>query len=109
MRMYNVDCAFSDHVSKAPRSGEIDLGTRGAVHDLEGHFGRTLSQRFARPRGDGRDISALRQLAREPQRLSLAAAPTTFRIDVQHTKSHGAQHPLNGLGTQVSAIIRAAR
>jgi hypothetical protein len=36
-------------------------------------------------------VTATRERAREPQSLSLAAAPSAFGIDVQHRRSHGAQ------------------
>jgi hypothetical protein len=48
-------------------------------------------------------MAASRKLQRQPERLALAAAPTTLRIDVQHSKGHGAQLPLSRRAPQVSS------
>jgi hypothetical protein len=41
--------------------------------------------------------------------LAFAAAPTALGIDVQHAKSHGAQHPLSTTVTQVSSSLPMGR
>jgi hypothetical protein len=102
VRVHDVDCAFSNHLPQPPRRSRIDLRRWTTVDDVEADFGGALRQRLATPRRDGRRVSTLGKLAREPQRLSFAAAPTTLGIDVQYAKSHGAQHPLSSASTQAS-------
>ena len=59
-----------------------------------------VAERLVRARRDDRRVSAARELAGEPERLSLTAAPAALGVDVQHAQSHGAQLPLFDERTQ---------
>jgi hypothetical protein len=53
-------------------------------------------------------VSASRELAREPQCLSLAAAPPALRVDVQHSKLHAPQLPWSRRDAQGEPAIQRA-
>ena len=92
VRVYNVDCAFSNRRPQPPGGSRIHLGRWAARDDLEPGCRRPFGQRLAAPRGNRRGVTAPRQLAGEPQRLALTTAPSSLSVDVHHAESHGAQH-----------------
>jgi len=100
MRMHDVYFAFFNHSPQSQRGSEIQLRGWTAFDDIEACRRRALGQRLAAPRGNQTNVSPASKLGREPQGLTLAAAPATFRIDVQYPESHGAQHPLANVRTQ---------
>jgi len=108
MRVDDVDAAREDLSPQSPRSSRIQLGGGTAVDRGQRDGSRTLRQGLARASGNDRPVPAPGQLAREPQRLTLAATPAFFRVDVQHSERHGAQLPFSVAPTQAAAEISEA-
>ena len=96
----DVDMMFSDRATKSPGSARIELAERIAGKDRQPCIDRPGRERFAGAGRHNRRVSAARQLAGEPKRLTLSAPPTTLRVDMQHAQSHGAQLPLFDQRTQ---------
>jgi len=94
VRVHDVDTMLSNRATESPRCAWIDLAERIAVDDSNARFDRASCERFVRTRRDDRSVSATRELASEPERLTLSASPATLRVDMQHAQSHGAQLPL---------------
>jgi hypothetical protein len=100
VRVYKVDCAFSNCLPQPPRGSRIHLGRWTARDDLEPGGRRALGQRLAEPRRHRGSAPTSRKLTCEPQRLALTAAPASLCVDVHHAESHGAQHPPADVPTQ---------
>jgi hypothetical protein len=93
MRVHDVDAVVVNRPPQVPGSARVDLAEWTAIDHAQSSLDRARAQRLATPRGDDRPVSAAIQLAGEPERLALAAAPAALRVDVQHSQSHGAQLP----------------
>jgi hypothetical protein len=102
VRMNDVDAMLANRSAQPPRGHWIELVRGRAFNNRQARFPSTHGERLLAPRGNDRVMSATLELAREPQRLAFAAAPTTLRIDVQHSNAHGAQLPLPSRATQAS-------
>jgi hypothetical protein len=83
----------ANHATQPPRGPRIDLAERTAIDHGQSCLGTSRAQGLAPPRGENRSVSSAIHLARKPKRLTLAAAPAALRVDVKHSKSHGAQLP----------------
>jgi len=103
VRVHDVYFAFSNDSPQAERGSRIYLRGWTALDDIETRRCRALGQWLAAPRRNQANVSAASKLGREPQRLTLAAAPASFGVDVQHPVSHGAQHPPADVRTQGAA------
>jgi hypothetical protein len=93
MRVHDVDAMVANHATQPPRRTRIDLAERTAIDHGQSRFGSPRAQGLAPPHSEDRSVSSAIHLARKPKRLTLAAAPAALRVDVKHSKSHGAQLP----------------
>jgi hypothetical protein len=100
MRVHDVNFAFSNDPPQLPRGARIYLRCWTALDDVEARRRRSFRQGLAAARGNQANVPAASKLRREPQRLTLAAAPASFGVDVQYSDSHGAQHPPADVRTQ---------
>lgn len=93
VRMHDVYVTSHDGTAEAPRRPRIQLAGRPTIDDAQAGIGGADGHRLATPRGNDRDVAAIRHLDGEPQRLPLASTPAALRVQVQHTHRHGAQLP----------------
>jgi hypothetical protein len=107
VRVYDVDCAFSNSLSQPQRRSWIELRHRAAVDDIEARGHRPLGQWLTTPRRDRRRVTAPRELTREPERLTLTASPASLGVDVKYAECHGAQLPFAAVRTQASQAWRS--
>jgi hypothetical protein len=83
--MDDVDSPCEDLATETPRGDDVDLARGPEVDDPESGLGRANAHRLVGASRHGAIDSTTRQFAREPKRLALAAAPSAFRVDVQHS------------------------
>ena len=84
--VHHGDPVLANCPSKVKCYDHVQLGSRTALDHLEPRRARTFGEGFAPPRRNHRYESAVCELAREPQRLPLAAA----RRAVASPTPHGA-------------------
>jgi hypothetical protein len=80
----DLDALLADDAPQRRGRGEVELPARRALHGGEPLRRGTLEERLARPRGDDRAVPHSLERRGEQQDLTLAAAPSPLRVDVQH-------------------------
>jgi hypothetical protein len=91
--VYDVDLALFDLAPQTHYRHRIELESRIALDDLQTLLESPLRKRLSGAGCENGNMTLARELAREPEGLSLTASPSAFGIDMQHAIGHGAQLP----------------
>src|SRR5205814_10184527 len=88
-RMHNLDTPRTEVAAQSQYAARVGLERGCARQELDTLRGHALGQWFAGTRRHDRNVLATRQLGSQPERLPLAAAPTTLGIDVKDAHQRG--------------------
>src|SRR5689334_6156183 len=83
VRVHDVDPLTLDDVAQRECRARISLEGGITRYDVERRLRRTCGERLLRPGGQYRSMTSTVKLLCEPERLALAPAPPSLRIDMQ--------------------------
>jgi hypothetical protein len=84
MRVHDASARALNQAPQRERGNDVELSVRRESHDLDAPIGRTARQLILAPRDDHRAVATITHPRRQPQHLTLPAAPATLRVDVQN-------------------------
>ena len=89
MRVHDSSARATNQSAQCECGDHIELAVRREPHNLDASVGGTPRQLILSASDDDRAVAAIAHPGRQPQNLTLAAAPATLRIDVQDRQQAG--------------------